>query len=160
MESWQTQPLLLLKIGSYTELQVVADGTQNFESDCFIVARLIAFAGETTDIDTTNTIPKLSNLFFIFPLSFRFLFLWMADQFFLVATTKIFTPHLEWGRSYHTKLPHIFFWEIKTKNNFIPSTFPKPKTPTLRLHKTNVACFFLNVSLGFIWSGEFRNQIP
>ena len=23
--------------------------------------------------------------------------------------------HLEWGRSYHTKLPHIFTWEIKTK---------------------------------------------
>ena len=73
MESWQTQPLLWLKIGSYTELQVVADGTQNFESDCFIVARLIAFAGETMDVDTTNTSPKISNLFFIFPLSFCFL---------------------------------------------------------------------------------------
>ena len=23
---------------------------------------------------------------------------------------------MEWGRSYHTKLPHIFSWEIKTKN--------------------------------------------
>ena len=74
MESWQTQPLLLLKIGSYTELQVVADGTQNFESDCFIANKLIAFAGETTDVEATNTSPKISNLFFIFPLSFRFLF--------------------------------------------------------------------------------------
>ena len=82
MESWQTQPLLWLKIGSNTELQVVADGTQNFESDCFIVARLIARAGETTDVETTNTSPKISNLFFIFPLSFCFLFLWMADPFF------------------------------------------------------------------------------
>ena len=123
MESWQTQPLLLLKIGSYTELQVAPDGTQNFESDCFIADKLIAFAGETMDVEATNTSPKISNLFFIFPLSFRFLFLWMADQFFLVATTKIFTPSpMEWGRSYHTKLPHILFWEIKTKNNFIPST--------------------------------------
>ena len=75
MESWQTQPLLWLKIGSYTELQVVADGTQNFESVCFIVDKLIAFAGETMDVDTTNTSPKISNLFFIFPLSFCFLFL-------------------------------------------------------------------------------------
>ena len=110
MESWQTQPLLLLKIGSYTELQVVADGTQNFESDCFIANKLIAFAGETMDVEATNTSPKISNLFFIFPLSFRFLFLWMADPFFLVATTKIVTPSpMEWGRSYHTKLPHISF---------------------------------------------------
>ena len=54
--------------------------------------------------------------------------------------------------------PIFFPWEIKTKNNFQSS--PKPKTPILRLHKTNVARFFLNVSLGFIWSGEFRNQIP
>ena len=75
MESWQTQPLLWLKIGSYTELQVVADGTQNFESVCFIVARLIARAGETTDVDTTNTSPKISNLFFIFLSPFVFCYL-------------------------------------------------------------------------------------
>ena len=39
--------------------------------------------------------------------------------------------------------PIFFPWEIKTKDNFIPSTSPKPKTPILRLHKTNVACFFV-----------------
>ena len=73
MESWQTQPLLWLKIGSYTELQVVAAGTQNFESVCFIADKLIAFAGETMDVDTTNTSPKISNLFFIFLSPFVFL---------------------------------------------------------------------------------------
>ena len=56
--------------------------------------------------------------------------LWLTDDL----------HYLEWGRSYHTKLPHILFWEIKMKNNFQSS--PKPKTPILRLHKTNVACFF------------------
>ena len=105
MESWQTQPLLWLKIGSYTELQVVADGTQNFESDCFIADKLIAFAGETMDVDTTNTSPKISNLFFIFFSPFVFV---DGGPVFLVATTKNFTPYLERGRSYHTKLPHIF----------------------------------------------------
>ena len=81
MESWQTQPLLWLKIGSYTELQVAPDGTQNFESDCFIVARLIARAGETTDVDTTNTSPKISNLFFIFLSPFVFVFVDDAPVF-------------------------------------------------------------------------------
>ena len=75
MESWQTQPLLWLKIGSNTELQVVADGTQNFESDCFIADKLIARAGETMDVDTTNTSPKISNLFFIFLSPFVFCYL-------------------------------------------------------------------------------------
>ena len=92
MESWQTQPLLWLKIGSYTELQVVADGTQNFESDCFIVARLIARAGETTDVETTNTSPKISNLFFIFLSPFVFFVFVDGGPVFLVATTKNFTP--------------------------------------------------------------------
>ena len=125
MESWQTQPLLWLKIGSNTELQVFHAGTQNFESDCFIADKLIAFAGETTDVETTNTSPKISNLFFIFPLSFCFLFLWMADPFFWLQPQKILLHHLERGRSYHTKLPHILFWEIKMKNNFI--NFPQIK---------------------------------
>ena len=87
---------------------MVHAGTQNFESVCFIVARLIAFAGETTDVDTTNTSPKISNLFFIF-LSLLLFFVFVdGGPVFLVATTKNFTPYLEWGRSYHTKLPHIF----------------------------------------------------
>ena len=82
MESWQTQPLLWLKIGSYTELQVVADGTQNFESDCFIADKLIACAGETTDVETTNTSPKISNLFFIFLSPFVFVFVDGGPVFF------------------------------------------------------------------------------
>ncbi len=67
------------------------------------------------------------------------------------------TPYLERGRSYHTKLPHISFWEIKMKNNFISSTSPKPKTPTLRLHKQTwrAFLFFLRAK---IWLGEFRNH--
>ena len=116
MESWQTQPLLWLKIGSYTELQVAPAGTQNFESVCFIVARLIAFAGETTDVDTTNTSPKISNLFFIFPLSFRFCFFVDDGPVFLVATTKNFTPSLGVGEKLpHKTPPYIFSWEIKMK---------------------------------------------
>ena len=101
MESWQTQPLLWLKIGSYTELQVVAAGTQNFESVCFIADKLIAFAGETMDVDTTNTSPKISNLFFIFLSPFVFVFV-DGEPVFLVATTKNFTPSLGAGE----KLPH------------------------------------------------------
>ena len=76
-------------------------GTQNFESVCFIEARLIAFAGETTDVDTTSTSPKISNLFFIFPLSFRFV-LWMANPFFWLRPQKFFAPSLGVGE----KLPH------------------------------------------------------
>ena len=106
MESWQTQPLLWLKIGSYTELQVVADGTQNFESVCFIVARLIARAGETMDVDTTNTSPKISNLFFIFFSPFVFV---DGGPVFLVATTKNFTPSLGAGEKLPHKTPPYFF---------------------------------------------------
>ena len=102
MESWQTQPLLLLKIGSYKESQVVPSGTQNFESDCFIADKLIAFAGETTDVEATSTSPKISNLFFIFPLSFRLLFFVDGGPIFFGCDHKNFYSILGVGE----KLPH------------------------------------------------------
>ena len=47
---------------------------QTFDKLFLSEASDTAFAGETTDIDTTNTISKLSNLFFIFPLLLFFVF--------------------------------------------------------------------------------------
>ena len=53
---------------------MVPDGTQNFESVCFIEARLIARAGEIVVMVSANNTPKLSNLFFIFLFPFVFVF--------------------------------------------------------------------------------------
>ena len=122
MESWQTQPLLWLKIGSYTELQVVADGTQNFESVCFIVARLIARAGETMDVDTTNTSPKISNLFFIFLSPFVFCFCGWRTRFFCCDHKKFYSITWSGGEATTQNSPIFFPWEIKTKFRFISTS--------------------------------------
>ena len=47
----------------------------------------IARAGEIVAMVSANITPKLNNLFFIFPLSFRFVFV-DGGPVFLVATTK------------------------------------------------------------------------
>ena len=56
--------------------------------------------------------------------------LWLTDDL----------HHLEWGRSYHTKLPHIFTWEIKMKNNFQSS--PKSKHQSSVCIKQTWRAFF------------------
>ena len=55
--------------------------------------------------------------------------------------------------------PIFFPWEIKMKNSFhqLP---PNQKHQSYVCIKQTWRAFLLNISLGFIWSGEFRNQIP